>query len=88
MGERFTAAPDDLYVRPTAETKGFLHRLEAEVDELWSFVRQKENRQWVWIAMVATTRQVIAFPGGDRGGQSAIALWEQIPTVYQEQSTF
>ena len=65
-----------------------LHRLEAEIDELWSFVGAKANRHWVWIAMDATTRQVIAFYIGDRSGQSAQALWEQIPAVYREQATF
>src|SRR5712691_8172296 len=38
--------------------------------------------------MDATTRQLLAFHGGDRRGQSAKAVWEQIPGVYQEQATF
>jgi insertion element IS1 protein InsB len=38
--------------------------------------------------MDATARQVIAFYVGDRSGQSAQALWEQIPAVYREQATF
>jgi len=62
--------------------------LEAELDELWSFVGKKANRQWVWIAMDAITRQVVAFHVGDRNGQSAEALWEKIPTGYQEQALF
>jgi insertion element IS1 protein InsB len=65
-----------------------LQRLKAEVDELWSFVGKKANRQWVWVAMDATTRQVIAFHVGDRSGQSAEALWEKIPVVYQERARF
>ncbi len=89
MVERFTAAPDHLYVQPTVGTQAvILHRLETEIDELWSFVGKKANRQWVWMAMDATTRQVIAFHVGDRRGQSAKALWEQIPAVYQERATF
>ena len=89
MVERFQAAPEHLYVRPTAGTQVvILHRLEAEVDELWSFVGKKANRQWIWIALDATTRQVIAFHVGDRSGQSAEALWEKIPTVYQERALF
>jgi len=45
MVARFAAAPDHLYVRPTAGTQRvILHRLEAEVDELWSFVSRKANR--------------------------------------------
>jgi insertion element IS1 protein InsB len=89
MVERFQAAPEHLYVRPTAGTQVVtLHRLEAEVDELWSFVGKKANRQWIWIALDATTPQVIAFHVGDRSGQSAEALWEKIPTVYQERALF
>jgi IS1 family transposase len=89
MGERFTAAPEHLYVQPTVGTQRvILHRLEAEVDELWSFVGKKTNRQWVWIAMDALSRQIIAFHVGDHSGQSAHALWGKIPTEYQEQAIF
>ena len=42
----------------------------------------------VWIALDATTRQVIAFHVGDHSRQSAEALWEQIPLAYQERATF
>ena len=38
--------------------------------------------------MDATTRQVIAFHVGDRSGQSAEALWEKIPAMYQEPAVF
>src|SRR5215475_12570968 len=56
MVERFAAAPDHLYVQPIASPRAvILHRLEAEVDELWSFVGKKANRQSVWIALDATT---------------------------------
>jgi len=89
MVQRFQATPEHRYVTPPANTPAVsVQRLEAELDELWSFVGQKENRQWVWIAMEATTRQVLAFHVGDRSGQSAQALWEKIPTVYQEHATF
>jgi insertion element IS1 protein InsB len=89
MVARFQAAPEHLYVEPPGGAPAvILQRLEAEVDELWSFVGNKENRQWVWIAMDATTRQVIAFHVGDRSGQSAQALWKKIPTVYQKHAVF
>jgi insertion element IS1 protein InsB len=89
MGARFQAAPEHLYVKPANSAPAvILQRLEAELDELRSFVGKKANRQWVWIAMDATTRQVIAFHGGDRSGQSAEALWEKIPAAYQEHAVF
>src|SRR5215470_1998283 len=70
MVARFQEAPEHLYARPACRAPAvILQRLEAELDELWSFVGNKENRQWVWIAMDATTRQVIAFYVGDRSGQ-------------------
>jgi IS1 family transposase len=65
-----------------------LQRLEAELDELWSFVGQKANRQWVWIAMDAATRQVIAFHIGDRSLGRAEHLWVSIPAVYRDQALF
>ena len=89
MVEQFQSAPEHLYIQSALGTQRvILQRLEAEVDELWSFVGKKANRQWVWVAMDATTRQVLAFHVGDRSGQSATALWEKIPTVYQEKATF
>ena len=89
LGEQFRRAPDHLYVKSPGRTSAvILQQLEAELDELWSFVGNKANRQWVWIAMDAATRQVIAFHVGDRSSQGGKALWEQIPIVYREQATF
>lgn len=65
-----------------------LQRLKADVDELGSCVGKKANRHWVWIAMDAPTRQVSAFHVSDRSGQSAEALWEKIPGMYQEHALF
>jgi IS1 family transposase len=89
MVERFQEASAHLYVEPPSGPRaGIVRRLEAEMDELWSFVGTKANRHWVWIAMDAVTRQVVAFHVGDRSGQSAQALWEKIPAVYQERALF
>jgi IS1 family transposase/transposase-like protein len=89
MVERFAACPDDLHVRvPRHPTDVVMRRLEAEADEMWSFVKQKANRQWIWIAMAAQTRQVIAFHVGDWSRDSAKALWAKLPSVYREQATF
>lgn len=87
--ECFTACPDHLHAqRSTQPTAVVLTRLEAEADEMWSFVQKKANKQWVWIAMDATTRQIIAFHVGDRSRESAKALWATLPVVYQEQAPF
>ena len=56
-----------------------IQRLEVEADEMASFVQQKANKQWIWIAMDAKTRQIIAFHVGDRSQKSAEHLWAKIP---------
>jgi insertion element IS1 protein InsB len=65
-----------------------IQRLEAEADEMWSFVGKKANKQWIWIAMDSKTRQIIAFHIGDRSGESGEQLWTKLPPVYQQQATF
>jgi insertion element IS1 protein InsB len=89
MVECFTACPEDLHVQLPARPKAVvMSRLEAEADERWSFVQKKANKQWIWIAMDATTRQIIAFHVGDRSRESGKELWAKIPMVYRTQATF
>src|SRR3989441_5530732 len=89
MVECFTACPDHLHAQlPARPTAVVMSRLEAEADEMWSFVQKKANKQWIWIAMDATTRQIIAFHVGDRSRTSGKELWANIPMVYREQATF
>jgi insertion element IS1 protein InsB len=65
-----------------------IRQLEAEADEMWSVVTKKANKPWLWIAMDATTRQIMAFHVGDRSRDSARALWANIPVGYREPATF
>ena len=86
---RFATLPDHLHVRPvTAPRDVLMGRLEVEADEMWSFVKQKANKQWGWIAMDKQTRQIIAFHVGDRSHESAKQWWANLPAVYRAQATF
>jgi insertion element IS1 protein InsB len=51
-------------------------------------VGKKANKQWIWIAMDARSRQVIAFHIGDRSRTSARKLWAKIPQAYRQHATF
>jgi IS1 family transposase len=83
------ALPDHLYVQPvTCHGKVLIRRLEVEADEMSSFVKKKGNKQWIWIAMDATSRQVIAFHVGDRSQRSAKRLWAKIPHAYRQHATY
>ena len=59
-----------------------------ELDELWSFVRVKTNKQWVWIALCRRTRQVVAFVIGSRATESGRRLWNKIPAAYKSCHTY
>ena len=65
-----------------------IQRLEVEADELLSFVKNKKNKQWIWLAMDVKTKQVIAFYVGDRSKRSARKLWKAVPDAYKQNATF
>ena len=89
MVARFAAVPDHLHVQPVASSCDVvLGCLAVEADELWSFVQKKANPHWLWIAMDKQTRQILSFYVGDRSRDSAKQLWQNIPEVYRDQTTF
>ena len=85
----YQEAPDSLNIDLKFVGKALeIHVLESEIDELWSFVGNQANQQWVWLALDRKTRQIIAFHVGDRSKDSAKQLWEKIPNAYREQAIF
>jgi insertion element IS1 protein InsB len=85
----FEALPEHLYVQPVAYNGDVrIQRLAVEADEMSSFVKKKANKQWIWIAMDAKSRQVIAFHVGDRSRKSAKRLWAKIPDAYRQHAMF
>ena len=59
-----------------------------ELDELWSFVRKKINKRWLWLAISRNTKQVVAYFIGDRTTKSCKKFKEKIPKKYQETFKF
>jgi insertion element IS1 protein InsB len=89
MITRLKPWPDQLHVQPvTAPRDVIMGRLDVEADEMWSCVKQKPNKPWVWLAMDQQTRQSIAVHIGDRSHDSAKQLWGTLPAVYRAQATF
>lgn len=64
-----------------AKAKG---KLTVQMDELWSFVDDKGNKQWIWLAMDVDTREIIGCHVGDRSRASARQLWQSLPAVYRQ----
>ncbi len=59
-----------------------------ELDEVWSFVRRKGHKAWVWIALSFQTRQVLAMVVGDRSAQTCRKLWERLPESYRAMTAY
>ena len=39
---------------------------EAELDEMWSFVQNKSNQRWLWLAINHATGDILAYTFGKR----------------------
>ena len=79
---------DDLNYRPPKKGAIVLQLIDCELDEMWSFVHKKSNKQWIWIALCRKTRQVIAFHIGGRARADAQQLWDNLPKVIRENGYF
>lgn len=55
-----------------------------QCDELWSFVDNKGNKQWVWLALDADTREIVGVDIGARDEMAAHQLWNSLPAVYRQ----
>ena len=55
-----------------------------QCDELWSFVGNKDNKQWVWLAIDQGTGEIVGVYVGDRSQNGAQGLWESLPAVYRQ----
>jgi insertion element IS1 protein InsB len=85
----FATLPDYLQVQPVAYTHDVvIQRLAVEAAALASLVQKKANTQWVWIAMDAKTRQLIALHVGARSHTRAEPLWAKMPQAYRQHATF
>ncbi|MDM8568674.1 hypothetical protein QUF50_04010 [Thiotrichales bacterium HSG1] len=49
-----------------------------------SFVMNKDNKQWVWLAIEVETGGIVGSYTGSRDAQGAKGLWDSLPPVYQQ----
>ena len=55
-----------------------------QADEMWSFVKKKKKKRWIWIAYDPVHRLVVACHIGDRGAKAARAFWKKIPDILKK----
>ena len=51
---------------------------------MWSFVENKGNKQWIWLALDVKTREIVGVHIGDRSEVGARKLWASLPPVYRQ----
>ncbi|NJK35898.1 MAG: IS1 family transposase [Oscillatoriales cyanobacterium SM2_2_1] len=79
VNQKFHQIPKAVEV--TFKKKG---RLTLQLDEVWSFVSSKKNKQWVWLAIDADSREIVGVLVGDRSRQGAKGLWQSLPAIYRQ----
>jgi len=85
----FEALPDHWHVQPVSWNQDvMIQRLEVEADAMASFVQKKTNKPWIWLAMDAKTRQILAFHVGDRSRKRLKKLWAMMPQASRQHATF
>ncbi|MBP0003894.1 MAG: IS1 family transposase, partial [Cyanobacteria bacterium SBC] len=55
-----------------------------ECDEIWSFVKNQNNKIWIELALDRDTREVVGFAVGDRSRKMARELWNSLAPVYRQ----
>lgn len=74
--------PEDLGVNYgwlNALTDEQLQTIELQIDEMWSFVNYKNNKQWIWVVYCPAIKQVLAVHIGGRSKKDCWALLEKLP---------
>lgn len=85
--EIISELPDDLNVTVNTENEDFEVAV-IELDEQWSYVGSKKNKQWLWLAFHSASRQVLAMHVGKRDKRSAEALLSKLPEDLKKKLSF
>ena len=52
-----------------------------ELDEMWSFVKSRNNEIWIWLALEVNSRKVIGYAVGDRSVYTFKRLWDGLDEI-------
>jgi IS1 family transposase len=59
-------------------------KITVQCDEMWSFVGNKGNKQWIWLALDVDSREIVGCFVGSRDREGAQGLWNSLPPVYRQ----
>ena len=55
-----------------------------QCDEMWSFVGDKGIKQWIWLALDMSSREIVGVYVGGRLEEGARRLWDSLPRGYRQ----
>src|ERR671933_1554957 len=59
-------------------------KLTIQCDEMWSFVGNKGNKQWIWLAIDVLTKEIVGVYIDQKYKDAARGLWNSLPAVYRQ----
>ena len=57
-----------------------------EMDEMWSYVGEKKNPVWIWLALERQTRRIVGIAPGDRTAETCRKLWKSLHPDYRKRA--
>jgi IS1 family transposase len=54
-------------------------KLTIQCDEMWSFVGNKGNKQWIWLAIDVLTKEIVGVYIGQRDKDGDRGVWNSLP---------
>ena len=79
VNQKYRSVPKQVDVKK--KLKG---RLILQCDEMWSFVGNKKNKKWIWLAIDFESREIVGLYVGARDKGGAQGLWDSLPPVYRQ----
>lgn len=49
-----------------------------EIDEMWHYIQNKDNKCWIWIAICKATKLIFGFVTGSRGAKTGKLLFDKL----------
>ncbi len=86
INEIIEELPEDLNATVTSNKE--VEVAVIELDEQWSYVGNKNNQQWLWLAFHSATRQVLGMHIGKRTKEAAECLLKKLPKDLKKKQSF
>lgn len=74
-------------IKPIADTIRISEeRPILELDEQWSYVEEKSNPVWTWLALERQTCKIVGVAFGDRTDEKCREMWMSLPPDYRKRA--